>query len=451
MNKKIPLIVLSLFLSFQNFTFSQKTWTLNDCIDYAYKNNISIKRQELQTQIQGTAIKENKNALLPDLRFDATADISFARTTNLYTESSKENYNKSNYYQLSSSVVLFNGLRNYRQIEQAQINFTTSLQDLESIKDDIKLNILTAYLQILLFEEELITAVNQIKITNLQLENAKLAIDAKIIAKNDILEIESQLAYENYTIILTKSKLKNAKLQLLKILELTVEQIDIEKPNIIINEDDFNLPSFEQVYEQAQSLSRIKSAEFQVKSTELDNKIVQTLLYPEISLKVATNTNISDIAFLYDTDKIIETNGITSYDTKTFPYHKQFRHNIVPSITLGLSYPLFNKFSYSTSKEKAKIKLYDTEFFLQEQKNALYFEIKQVYADLESAISKYESSKKYLVTVQNSFDNSEIKFSAGRITSYDYNLAKNNLIKAEIELLKAKYEIIFKWNILNYY
>ena len=211
------------------------------------------------------------------------------------------------------------------------------------------------------------------------------------------------------------------------------------------------LPDFDNIYLQAQSLSQIKSAEYQVLSSQIGCDIVKSLLYPEINLRIATNTNISDIAFLYDTDKIIETSGTPSYNTKKFPYQKQFKHNIVPSITIGLTYPIFNKFAYNINKDKVKIIAAESDYILQERRNALYFEIKKVYSDLSSSISKYASSIKYLETIQNSFVNSGIKLVSGKITTYDYNLAKNNLIKAEKELLKNKYEILFKMNILYYY
>ena len=140
-----------------------------------------------------------------------------------------------------------------------------------------------------------------------------------------------------------------------------------------------------------------------------------------------------------------------NFGNKDYPLTKQLHNNILPTVSLSLSYPVFNKFNYRTTKEKAKIKIADSEYILQQTQNALYFDIQQVYTDLKAAIAEYQSALEYLKSMQLSYKNIELKFSAGKISSYDYNLSKNKLMKAESEFLKAKFEIIFKQNILRYY
>jgi len=456
-------IVFILFVSFPELSFCQEIWKLSDCINYAIENNLQIKVKELQEKTGNIILKESKNSILPDLKFAANQNLSFGRTTNLYDGKLNENHIKSNDFYLSSSFILFNGMKSHYQIQQNKINFTINSLETEVFKNDIQLNILQAYLQILLNAEELHISKEQLNITEQQLKNAEISYKVQIISESDILEIQAQIAYEKYLITLAENNFKSANFNLLKILEKKEYEIVVEKPVISFYENDLLLPDFTDVYRTALQLPQLKTAEYQLKSTEFEKNIAKSILYPEISLKFGLYSNYSDKNYFFDSQKnsVIQSGFVGSLDGEPvftqaygktkYPFTKQIYNNILPTIYISMTYPIFSKFSYKTSIEKAKIKFSNSEIVLQQTKNDLYFAIQQIYLDLKAAISEYKSSLDFLKSMEVSFQNTELKFAAGKVNSYEYNLSKNKLNIAQTNLLKAKFTIVFKRNILRFY
>ena len=441
---------------------SQKTWTLDNCINYAYENNIQIKRKEIQTEYVKQNIKELKNGILPDLNFNTTQDFSFGYSTELYSGDFSENNIISNRFNLSSSTVIFNGFKNYNQIKQNEINLLKSLQETDALKDDIKLNILSVFMQILLSKEELKKSKNQLIISEENLSNAGLFFKSGIIPESDIYEIKSQIAYENYQIVLSEANVENAKLQLSKLLQLQTTSIEIDSIDIEINNSDFYIPKFERTYTKSLDLPYIKVAEYNLEMLSFEKKINKSQLYPKLSLNLGLNTTWSDAGFLYDTTNVeLSPIGITgftndivygsTFTNRNFPFTDQLRHNLYPFISVNLFYPVFNKFRYKNDNQKICLNIKDSEYLLEEHKNKLYQDIQQVYSDIKTAIAKYKSSVEYLKSMELTYQNTELMFKAGKITSYEYNITKNKLINAETEMLISKYELKFKQNILRFY
>lgn len=460
---KVFLSFLLLSLFFIGAVTGQKVWTLNECIKYAHDNNIQLNRKKLQSDLSVLQIKQDKSSLLPDLLFNTTQDFSFARNTDLPTGNTTENHSTSTNFGLNSSITLFNGLYNFHLRKKNEYNLLATIQNIETLTDEIELNILSVYLQILLFEEELEITKNQHKITELQLNDAKLALEAGIIAESDIVELQSQLAYEQYLIVVSENNLNNTKLELLKLLEIKDADIKIQKPDTTTRPDTLLLPDFNEVYNKALHLPYIQSVEYSLKSSQRDIQLVKSQLYPKITLNMALTTLWSDANYLYNTEDVsLAQSGFVGnlsgdpvyypiYGNKKYSFVNQLKNNLIPAISISATYPIFNRNSNRINRSKTKINITDVEYQLQESKNKLFYELQQLYSDIKAANAEYSSSKAYFKSMQLSFTNAELKFAAGKIASYNYNLAKNKLIKAESDLLKAKYEIIFKMNILNYY
>jgi len=455
-------ILLVIFFLNASAGFCQKEWTLDDCIKYALENNIQIKRKNIQVKSDELSIKISKNNILPDLNFNTSQEFTFAKTTDLISNDLTENNITASKYNISSNITLFNGFRNYHITEQKKLNLLTSLQEIEALKDEIELNVLSAYMQILLSDEELEISKRQLFITEENLVNALLLKKAGIIPENEIYEIKAQIAYEEYQIVLAESNLKNANLQLTKLLELQTDSIKIKKPEIEISNYDLYIPNIDRVFRIAQELPLIKAAENRLESLKKEVDINESILYPKISLNLGINTNWTDAGYLYDTTNVILTpvgfTGLTgetvyssSYDTKKYPYFNQIRNNFFPSVSVNLSYPIFDRFSYKQNKEKIKLNIYDAELQIQQQKNKLYQDIRQLYSDLKTTIAKYKSSEQYLKSYEKSYKNAELEYKVGKITSFEYNISVNKLINAKYDFLKTKYEIKFKQNILRYY
>ena len=268
---------------------SQEIWTLEKCINYAYENNIRIKQQELNAKYSKNTLIQSKAEALPNLNAQANHNYSFGRAVDPYTNTfSTENVISDN-FSLSSSVTLFNGFQIINTIKQNQFNLLASIQDVEKMKNDISLNIASAYLQILFNEELLEIATNQLEIIQQQVERTKNLVDAGSLAKGSLLEIEAQTALENLQMVNAQNQLNISYLTLTQLLDLdSVGGFKIEHPQFPDLEEENLIPSVNQVYLEAiNNLPQIKSAEYQLLGYERGLAIARGTRSPRLSLSAS--------------------------------------------------------------------------------------------------------------------------------------------------------------------
>ena len=226
-----------LFLSAGTVFSQQKEWSLQECIKYAIDNNIQIKQQALQTRYQENTLAQSKLNLLPTINGQATHNYSFGRALDETTYKFTDNQNiQSNSFYAGGSMNLFSGLQNYNTIKKNKNQLLASELDLQSIKDNISLNIALAYLQILLNKELVSTTDNQLQITKQQIVKTRKMFEAGSVAKGNLLQIESQAASEELQLITLRNQLDISYLTLTQMLELkTPEGFSIITPEISID------------------------------------------------------------------------------------------------------------------------------------------------------------------------------------------------------------------------
>lgn len=189
------------------FCFSQETWTLEQCINYALENNIQVKQQKLSTVSMQNTLQQSKANILPSINAEAEVDFDYGRSVDQYTNEFSTTKVYSNSVYVYSSMDLFTGFRKYNTIQRDSYNLMASLQDLEKMKNDISLNVATAYLQILFNEELLVVAKNQLEITKQQVDRTNKLVEAGSVAKGNLLEVQAQLATEEQQLIDTENQL----------------------------------------------------------------------------------------------------------------------------------------------------------------------------------------------------------------------------------------------------
>lgn len=465
-NKSFTIIGL-IFLSLSSI--AQEIWTLEKCINYAYENNIRIKQQELNAKYSKNTLIQSKAGALPSLNANASHNYNFGRSVDPYTYDFTENNIQSNNFSLSSSVILFNGLQTYNTIKQNQLNLLADLQDVEKAKNDISLNIASAFLQILFNEELLNVAKSQLEITQQQVERTKNLVDAGSLAKGSLLEIEAQTALENLKVVNAQNQLNISYLTLTQLLDLdSVGGFKIEHPQFPDLEEKNLIPSVNQVYLEAiNNLPQIKSAEYKLSGSEKGLNIARGTRSPRLSLSASYGTGYSNAIenfIITDTTYGSVLSGYTlsgedvytntydiDYETETRPFGDQFRDNASTSLSFNLTIPIFNGLQVHSSISNAKISVLNSKYQLELAKNQLYKEIQQAHADAMAALNKFFATKKAVSSMAESFQYTQQKFNVGLVTSVDYNIAKNNLTKAKSDLLQAKYEYIFKSKVLDFY
>jgi outer membrane protein len=442
MKKCLLLIPGFLLLSHGIIYSQQKIWSLEDCIRHSIENNIQIRQQVIQTKYQKNSLEQAKLNLLPTLNGQATHNYSFGRALDETTYEFTDNQNiQSNSFYAGGSVDLFNGLQNYNTIKKNKYQVLAGELDLQSIKDNISLNIALAYLQILL-NNELVTATgNQLQITKQQIQKTIKLVDAGSLARGNLLQIEAQAASEELQLINLENQRDLSYLTLTQMLELkSSDGFKIVIPDIYLDSNTVITGKVDDIYSQAQGLRpEIKSAELKLTASEYDLKIATGGRSPRISMNHSFSTRYSDIAFK------------PGNPTETYTFSKQLSDNINYGVGFSMNIPILNGWMVNKNISNSKLNIESSRYTLEGEKKQLYKSIQQSYADAVASLKKYSASIKAVTSMEESFRYTEQKFNVGMVTPVDYNAAKTQLLKAQSDMAQAKYEFIFKTKVLDFY
>jgi outer membrane protein len=430
--KFIKLVIIAVAFFATSSLQAQQTWNLQKCIDYALENNIQVKQQQINTDYYSNQLKQAKNNRLPSLSGSLSNSFSFGRSQQ--ADGTYDNFN-SNATQLglSASLPLWKGSQLSNTVAQADFSFQARLQDLQKAKDDLMLNIAAAYLEILMDDELVLVAKDQIGVTNLQVERTQKLVKAGSLAKGSLLEIEAQLANEELNLVEAESSLQLAYLNLYQMLELpATESFQIEKPYLpVISANNSMLNSMEVFKNAVNYRPEVKSAEFDLKASQKGLSIAKGQFYPSLSLG-GSYSNWYNNKYPYD-------------------FSDQVKNNESYGFGLSMSIPIFSKLQVRTDVNNARLDMMSKELDVQNTKNALRKEIEQAYTNAVAALKKYMASNKAVESMQEAFRYTEEKFNVGMVNSVEYNQAKNNLTKAQSDLAQSKYDYIFRTKILDFY
>lgn len=431
MRKKITLVLLAVFCGTQ--INAQETWSLEECIRHAITNNIQVKQQELNAAQEKNNLLQAKLSLLPSVSGSGSYSINWGRSYDALSIKYVDNRNASANMSASASATLFAGLQKQHNIKLSNLNYQSALQDVEKLKNDISLNIAGAYLQILLDEERLLIAQEQLKTTTEQLAKTKILVDAGSVTLSAYLDLQAQQATEEVEVVVARNNIAVSYLNLKQLLDLqTDDAFKIESPTIgdlpVMRKSE----NINQIFEQNSALRpEIKGAEFRLEGAKRRLNIARSADYPTLSINGGLSTQYSE-----------------AYPNS---FSDQFKNNYYYSLSLRLSVPIFNGWQTRTNVRNSKLNVRNSELQLQQAKNTLYKEIQQAEVDAEAALQRYHASQKNVTALQESFRYVEQKFNVGMVNTTDYNIAKKNLANSQSQLVQAKYQYIFQSKILEFY
>jgi outer membrane protein len=436
--KKIAKLCIPLFLMAICATLpAQKEWTLEDCIKYALDKNIQIKRQELQAEISKENYNQSKFQRLPNLYANLNHVLEAGKVSTVENKWFNQSIQEGN-MSVESDLNLFNGFQQRNTIEQNEFNLMRNLKELDVVKNEITLNVATAYLQILLDDELLEVAKNQFNIIQLQVDKTKKLVEVGNKAKGDLYDMLAQAATEKVNLTNKANNLKISYLTLSQLLELdSIGNFKIKRPEILSVENTNALRTVDSVYFDAEkNMPEIKRAEYNLKSYEKGVSIAKGALSPQVSL--------SGILYSwYDNQSL---NGANN-----FSYLDESKNNLKKELSLSIYIPIFNRLLTKKNISVARINKIDAEYNLEQTKKTLYKQIQQADADASAALSTYNSATESVISNEESFKYTQQKYEVGLVNSVDYNIAKNKLIQANSDQLRAKYDYIFKTKILDFY
>ena len=466
---KSGILALAFLMICSSQVKSQKIWTLEDCINYALENNLDIQKQIQSVESNKASLLQSALGMLPDLNANGSNYWNFGQTIDQYTNTFATTTVRSNNFYIASNLVLFNGLQKFNTVKQNQIIVLASKYDLDVMKNSISLSVAGYYLDILFNSELLDVAKEQLRITIQQVDRMQKMVDAGSSARGDLLNIEAQKAAEELTKVQCDNQLKISNLSLEQLIDLPVtNEFLVEKPNLKAVEAPKQPTTPEIIFEHAmKTRPEIRAAELRVDAAQKRLAIARGVITPTLSVSGSWGTGYSGVAKEIDPNVPADTSwqivGITqkskdlvhmtevNYATRVKSFGDQLKTNNNQSVGFYLRIPIFNGWSGRTNISLAKIQREKAELDLEIQKRDLRKTIEQAYADAVAAYQKYNSSLEKLTAQSESFKYTQQKFDVGLMTSFDYNMSKKDLTKAESDLLQAKYDFIFKTTILDFY
>jgi len=417
---------------------AQETWSLQKCIDYAIQNNIQIKQQTLNSDYYNNQLNQAKYNRLPNLNAGLQNSQDFGRSLTYLNTYANRNSNTSS-GSLSTNVTIWSGSTLANAVRMADMDLRASLEETNKAKDDMMLNIAAAYLEILFADELVGVSEELLKITQLQLDRTSKLVEAGSLAKGSLLEIEAQYAREELNVVNAQNRLQLAYLSIYQLLEVpSTESFKIEKPELPEIGANISLLNSMDVFKNAVQLRpAVKGAEFKLESAKKQLLIAKGNKLPSLSFG-------ANYYNLYN-------NQYTDLNQEKIAFGDQLKNNQRYGFGINMSIPIFNHYQARTGVSNAQIQVENTELQLQNTKNLLRKDIEQSYTNALAAFKRYIANQKTVVSSKEAFRYTEEKFNVGMINSVEYNQSKNNLTKAQSDLLQAKYEYIFRTKILDFY
>jgi outer membrane protein len=371
-------------------------------------------------------------------------------------------------YNVNSSVVVFNGFQLQNLIKQNKLTYEANKMDLQQTKDNVTLNVILAYLQILNNEELLQQTINQADVTRKQVERLNVLNEAGAIAPALYYDLKGQLASDELAIVNNRNAVNASKLSLSQLMNVPyVGNVRLEK----VTADTLTLNyagNPNTLYDiSVKQLAIVRAAELRQQSAQSGVQVAKSSKYPTINLSGSFNTNYSSAAsrdIALNTIEVpssdyVNVNGSkvsvmttrTNYSSQKIGYSDQFNNNYNTSLFLSINVPIFNRFFAKNRIALAKLDLQNAEVAAQTVKTQLSQNIEEAFFNMQAAMERYKTLKQQVADFSESFRTAEVRFNAGAITQVDYIIAKNNVERANINLITTKYDYIFRTKILDYY
>lgn len=451
----------------------EKEWTLKECVKVALDNNLNVRRGLYNVESFKVGLFQSKMAFLPSLNAGSSYGQNFGRAlnpvTNLYINRNSTAIN----VQATSSLTLFNGLRLQNSFRQSQREYQASEQDLEKAKNDVIINVVTLYVNVI-FNQELYENANyQLNSSEQQLERIKKQVAAGGLPKGDELNQEAQVATNEVNLVNQENALNFSFLQLKQAMQLPgstpmkVQVPDLQLEDLILED------SPEVAYEIAlNNMPEIKSALLKVESAELALKASKGGLYPRLSLNGSAASNYSSASDVPRTTVtgvvpsttpvgLVNVQGnsynvfgfepVTSVISEGYGTSDQLKDNLFKQVNLSLSIPIFNGWQNRSNVQRAAISKEMADITVQETKNGLRQTIETAYNDALAASKSYSSSLRQVNAREEAYRMSQQRFELGAINYFEYQISENDLFRAKSDLARAKYNFIFKKKVLDFY
>lgn len=435
------LFFLSILLA-STFVFSQKKWTLRECVDYAVKNNLQVINNQYNNDIQSKNLAMAKNDYLPTVSGSVNNTASFGQSQ--YVNTIVRNDNFSNNANIGANIQLYNAGRIRKTAEKSQYDLTASLLDTEKTKNDVSLQVAQLYLQILLNKE--VKKITDESVNNAEkvLNRAKITTEVGTTAKTVEAEATASLAREKQRQKSAEIDIERSLFNLAMLLQLKeFKEFDVQEvplPRMLAAP----LNSTDNIINTAyENQPQVKAAETRILSAQKQIEIAKTLFLPSVSASAGFGSfYFNRLSGVFDG----QGNRVSQDD-----FMKQYKDNFGQNLGLSLNIPIFNKGNTKLQVEQAKISENIAKNTLEQQKLSVRQDVQKAYFDANANYENFVAAVEAEKSTKLALDFAEKSYEAGRSTIYDLNNARNNYVNAQSTVSQAKYNYIFSMKLLNFY
>ncbi|WP_290089994.1 TolC family protein [uncultured Duncaniella sp.] len=425
--------ILSALLISAALPAKAETWSLDSCINYAIDHNLDVRSALIERYKGDLNVTEAKDRFLPTLSASAAQSWSFGR--GLTSENTYANRNTSSTgFNVSFSLPIFQGLSALRQLRQAQANIHTLDLRVENAKDDVTLGVIAYYLQVLYSREIVSVRKEELRLAQTQLERQQILFEGDKVPEVDVLQAKSQVASSQVAVVNAENDYSLALVDLTRALELKgTEDFDVEP--IDLNGELPRLASADEVYKNAlNNNSGILAARSSVGLADHAISIAKTGYIPKLSFNAGLGSNYYTMS------------GMPSNS-----FGRQMRDNFSKSLGFSLNVPIFDAFNTRNQIRQARAQKLSAELELERQESNLLKTIRQAHSQAEGAEAQYRAGETAVTSAKAALDAMTEKFTYGRANATEWEQARSNYITTLSQQVQAKYEMILRNRILNFY
>ena len=461
----IVMLVCSITIQAQS-----KKWTLEECVTYAIQNNISIKQSELDSKMALIDKKSAVGRFLPSLNASASHSWNIGLNQDITTGLLQNKTTQFTSAGANVGIDIYSGLQNQNTLRKANLSIVAAKYQLVKMKEDIALNVANAFLQVLFNKENLKVQKEQLRINEKQYVRSEELVKVGSIPRGDLLDVKATLALNNQNVITAENSLLISKLSLSHLLQLKdFENFDVVDDTDVKDANNIMAQTPSAIYEKAfEGRTELKIARTNLEIAEKNVAIAKGAFQPTLQGFYSFNSRVaysdrvtgvipntsnptSIVGFVEGTNQNVLSPNFTRVLGNPAPFFDQFNTNKGQSFGMQLSVPVFNGFSARNNVERSKVSLERSKIAVEQQNLDLQRNVYTAFADAKGALNAYESSVAALEARQGAYNYATEKYSVGLMNSFDFNQSQTLLTNAQSEVLRTKYDYIFKIKILEFY
>lgn len=480
-SSKSILLALGLSIATGSVAFAQQDpngdgkWSLEEAVNYAREKNLRVQQSLLNKKASEVDLKQSRFDRLPSLNAGGNYTFNSGSFQNPVTFGLLTQNAQTASIQANTSLPVFSGFQQVNQVKQNLLELQASEQEYLSAQNDITLDVVTSYLNILFVKEQIDLAELQRELTKQQLERTRILFKAGSVAENAVLDLESQYATDELDLITAQNQGDIARLKLVQLLNLpTSQSFEIIIPEIPEPDKNPLLISANQVYDVAiQTLPEVKATDLRVLSAGKAIDVARGGYYPRVSLFAGINSRYSNTTdFVVGRETVIDgfreqtffldkqgqepfvvfvPNASIREISENYPILDQFKDLVGKQVGVSLQVPIFNGLQVRSNVERAKIAQQNAQLNAEITRNNLRQTIEQAYVDALAAQRRFIAAKEQVTAAQKNFNNAQLRLNNGVINTIDYNIVANSLRSAQSSLIQAKYDYFFKLKVLDFY